>query len=144
MTGTVPAWLEIAIDELGQAEIEGSHHNPRILAYHQATSLKAADDETPWCAAFVNWCLSEAHIVGTGKANARSFMTWGQAIALGKMRHGDIVIFERNKPWQGHVGFVYAGKPDSIQVLGGNQGDAVSLAWYPMRRLLGIRRPEWK
>jgi uncharacterized protein (TIGR02594 family) len=142
MTSEAPLWLAIAIDELGQTEIEGPHHNPRILAYHQATSLKAEDDETPWCASFVNWCLSGARIVGTNKANARSFLDWGQAIAIGKMRHGDIVIFERNKPWQGHVGFVYASKPDSIQVLGGNQGDAVSLAWYPMRRLLGIRRPE--
>ena len=140
----IPAYFDVALREIGQTEIEGPHHNPRILAYHQATSLKAADDETPWCAAFVNWCLSEARIVGTNKANARSFLDWGQAIAIGKMRHGDIVIFERNKPWQGHVGFVYASKPDSIQVLGGNQGDAVSLAWYPMRRLLGIRRPEWK
>jgi len=96
MTSEAPLWLEIAIDKLGQTEIEGPHHNPRILAYHQATSLKAADDETPWCAAFVNWCLSEARIVGTNKANARSFLNWGQAIAIGKMRHGDIVIFERN------------------------------------------------
>lgn len=142
MTSHHPSWFEVALNEIGESEIHGSRHNPRIVEYHQSTSLKASDDETPWCAAFVNWCLGSAGRAGTDSARARSFLNWGQAIALGKMQVGDIVIFERGKPWQGHVGFVYSWNADHIQVLGGNQGDAVSVKWYPSGGLLGIRRPE--
>lgn len=137
-----PAWFEIALDEIGETEISGPSNNPRIVEYHQATSLKASNDETPWCAAFVNWCIGSAGRIGTDSARARSFLNWGTAIALGKMQVGDIVVIERGKPWQGHVGFLYASSGDRIQVLGGNQGDAVSVAWYPSARLLGIRRPK--
>jgi uncharacterized protein (TIGR02594 family) len=137
-----PAWFDIALGEIGEAEVRGIKHNERIVEYHQSTSLKASDDETPWCASFVNWCLGAAGRHGTNSASARSFLNWGNAIALGKIQIGDIVVLERGRPWQGHVGFAYAWSGDHIQLLGGNQGDAVSLEWYPVGRLLGIRRPE--
>jgi uncharacterized protein (TIGR02594 family) len=54
--------IEAALAELasGVAEVVGVEHNPRILEYHTATSLGASEDEVPWCAAFVNWCLLQA------------------------------------------------------------------------------------
>lgn len=58
-------WVKIAIGEIGQAQIEGKLHNPRILQYHAATKYGATDDETAWCSSFVNWCLKEAGIIGT-------------------------------------------------------------------------------
>ena len=44
----------------------------------------------------------------------------------------------------GHVG-VYAGETaDAYCVLGGNQGDAVSVVGIAKRRLLGARQPVWR
>ena len=48
-------WLNITYAELGiREQSEPGKHNARILAYHQTTTLKATDDETPWCSSFVN------------------------------------------------------------------------------------------
>ena len=41
-----PKWYQLATAELGQQEIRGAKHNPRIVSYQQATGLRATDDET--------------------------------------------------------------------------------------------------
>ena len=131
----------IALKELGVQEHIGIAHNPRILEYHQATSLKASSDEIPWCASFVNWCLREAGLNGTNSASARSFLDWGHDVLLEDAKQGDIVVFSRgSNPTLGHVGF-YAGRTQTtINVLGGNQSNQVSLAAYPISKLLSLRR----
>lgn len=96
---------------------------------------------TAWCAAFVNASLGQAGIQGTNALNARSFLDWGQAVDA--PQRGDIAVFSRGDPnsWQGHVGFFDGYNQDgTIRVLGGNQGDAVSLANYSPDTLLGFRR----
>ncbi len=137
-----PLWAEIAFRELlfGVAEIPGTEHSARILEYHKTTGLGASDDETPWCAAFVSWALRAVGIRGTGLANARSFADWGEP-CLGRL--GGIAVLWRGDPngWQGHVGFVVGERPGFIRLLGGNQGDRVSIADYPAERLIGYRWP---
>ncbi len=133
--------LEAAIHELGQSERKGRVHNDRIVAYHQATTLAASDDETPWCSSFVCWCLEVSGLRSTQSAAARSFLSWGQEVALAEALRGDIVVLSRNKPWQGHVGFFWGHGPDGkIQVLGGNQDGRVSVQDYDSDRLLSVRR----
>jgi uncharacterized protein (TIGR02594 family) len=136
-----PLHLQAAERELGIQEIKGGQHNPRILAYHAATSLAASDDETPWCASFVNWCLEVTGQRGTQSATARSFLTWGHSVAPEAAQPGDIAVFKRgSSPWQGHVGFFVGWDGSNVRLLGGNQNDSVSLASYPSTGLLGIRR----
>ncbi len=133
------ALLDICNAEIGTAEITGEAHNPRILEYHQSTSLKASTDEVPWCASFVNWALMQAGYRGTKSAAARSFLNWG--IAAEKASLGCIVVFRRGtKAWQGHVGF-YVGKDKNgnILCLGGNQSNQVCVAGYPAKDVLGYR-----
>lgn len=105
--------------------------------------------KTAWCAAFVNSVLGSKGIKGTGKLNAKSFLNWGKSVDVSKAKSGDIVVFDRPPvQWQGHVGF-YAGreyrnykgrKQWVIAVLGGNQGDAVNISYYPESRLRSVRR----
>ena len=98
---------------------------------------------TAWCAAFVNSTLQQAGMQGTGKLNARSYLDWGQAVDAPE--RGDIAVFSRGDPsgWQGHVGFFDGYNEDgTIRVLGGNQGNAVSIASYSPNALLGFRRAE--
>ena len=143
MTGA--PWLEIAVRELiaGVAERPGADHNLRIVEYHRATSLGATDDETPWCAAFVNWCLRAAWVPGTRSAAARSFLPWGAEVPKTKPRVGSIVVLWRGAPTgaSGHVGFYLGSDPGNVLLLGGNQGNRVSVAAFSWNRVLSLRWP---
>ncbi len=142
-----PGWLKIARGELGQKEIKGANHNPKIVLYQQATSLKATDDETPWCASFVCWVLEQAAIKSTRSARARSYESWGQPLPLTRVCPGAVAVFwrgTRKSEGKGHVGFYVAGDPYNgpIAVLGGNQGDSVSISTYKTDKLLGYFWPK--
>ena len=139
----LPEWYLIAKKEMaeGVKEIRGSEHNPRVLEYHSATSLKATDDETPWCSSFVNWCVKQAGLKGTNSAAARSWLNWGAE--LDSPKEGCIVVLSRgNNPWQGHVGFFVDVREGKILILGGNQSNEVNISYYSGSRLLSYRWPE--
>lgn len=132
-----PPWLTIARGEMGQAEIRGDLNNARIIAYHSLTTLKARADEVPWCASFVGWCLIKAGEVSTKSAAARSYETWG--VKLNKPKLGAVVVFTR--AGGGHVGFWVGEKDGKWLILGGNQGDAVTIAPFDTARVLAVRWP---
>ena len=98
------------------------------------------DDETSWCAAFVGSVLEETGITSTRSAAARSYIKWGIACA---QRLGAIVVFSRpGSSWSGHVGFVVGRDAvGRVMVLGGNQGDAVTISPFETARVLGYRWP---
>jgi uncharacterized protein (TIGR02594 family) len=133
-----PRHLIIARGELGVKEIAGGRHNPRIVAYHQTCSLKATDDDTPWCSAFVNWCIIQAGLRGTNSAAAISWMQWGRSIPLAQGQPGDIAVFSRSGG--NHVGFHISHDDNALRLLGGNQNDEVNIATFSRARFLGLRR----
>lgn len=139
-----PSWYRIALAEIGVQEIAGEKDNPRIQEYLASTTLGVGHhDEVPWCSAFANFCMKKAGNTGTGRANARSWLNWGQPLHLPKL--GCIVVFSRDSagPASGHVGFfVSRTSKKMIKVLGGNQNNRVSVADYPESRLLGYRWPK--
>ncbi len=135
-----PGWYGIAERELGETEIRGSDHNPRIIEYHATTTLAATTDEVPWCSSFVNWCFKQVHTEGTRSAAARSWLRWGKSLT--EPRKGCVVVFSSSRgPRSGHVGFFERLSGNHIVVLGGNQANSVNLSSYPMSRLLGYRWP---
>jgi uncharacterized protein (TIGR02594 family) len=99
----------------------------------------ACNDETPWCSAFVNFCVEQAGFAGTDSASARSWLNWGRKTDTPVT--GCIAVFERGAPPSGHVAFYVSQSADQIKVLGGNQGNKVSFAHFPKFRLLGYRIP---
>lgn len=133
--------MPFALAELGQLEAPGVANNPRVVEYLKTTGLPsgmASTDATPWCSAFVNWCLKRAGVSGTGSAAARSWLTWGSPVA--KPRRGCVVVLARDGG--GHVGFFIRATLDGrLVLLGGNQADQVSERAYPRERLLGFRVP---
>lgn len=133
-------WMLAAIHELGQREIPGATSNPRVLAYLASTELDralASTDETPWCSAFVNWCMEVSGQVGTNSAAARSWLGWGQTIDMPK--RGCVTVLSRDGG--GHVGFWLGQTATAVKLLGGNQGDQVRVAEYDRKRVLGHRVP---
>lgn len=138
------AWYVIAQREMetGVDEVRGDdQHNPRIVEYHQSTSLLATDDETAWCSSFVNWCFQQAGITGTNSAKARSWETWGRR--LDQPKRGCVAVFWRKSEASGlgHVAFFFEQKADRVFVLGGNQDNQVNIKSYPKPQLLGYRWP---
>lgn len=130
-------WYTIAKGELGQREIKGAKHNPRIVEYHQTTTLKGSTDEIPWCSSFVNWCMAKAGYRGTRSAAARSWGEWGQRIT--SPIPGCIVVMTRKGG--GHVGFYHGQDSYGLHILGGNQGDAVTVAKFDRSLVLAYVMP---
>jgi uncharacterized protein (TIGR02594 family) len=133
-------WMQIAVSELGTAELPGNASNPRIIEYLQSVQAFGGD-ETAWCSAFANWVMGKAGFSGSGKANARSWLDWG--VKLDRPCYGAVTVLWRDDPrsWKGHVAFYVADTSRGIKLLGGNQGDKVSVATYPNLRVLGYRWP---
>jgi uncharacterized protein (TIGR02594 family) len=137
-------WMKIALGEFGQRENPAQNeNNPRISKYFATVGLSGArDDETAWCSAFVNWCMTTAGFMGTGKGAARSWLTWGNSCLSGPV-YGAITVLWRTNPssWEGHVAFCVGESGSNLILFGGNQNNAVGLKPYPKSRLLGYRWP---
>ncbi|PPC87745.1 MAG: TIGR02594 family protein [Hyphomicrobium sp.] len=136
-----PAWLTAAWAEFGVREVVGSGDAVRVVKYFRdAGHAQITNDETPWCAAFVGAMLKRAEIEGSGSLLARSYLKWG--VALDEPKLGAIAVLTRGSDLgAGHVGFYLGSTNDNIYLLGGNQGDAVSVAAFARERLLGYRWP---
>ena len=134
------AWLQLAHQEMGETEIDGSTANPRIMEYFASVpnSGWVKDDGTPWCGAFIGYIMATSgHKLAAEPLRARSWLTWGKP--LDKPIPGCVVVLKRgNNPQNGHVGlYVQPGKDSTIYVLGGNQGDAVTIAKFRESSVLG-------
>jgi len=136
---------QLALKYYGMREIVGGMHNDKILEMFKYIGHSwVHDDETAWCACFINYCLKKSGYLNTGKLNARSFLDLPNAIVQPQL--GDIMIFWRVAPdtVYGHVGFFINElweDPDGYFILSGNQNNQVNIMEYPKLRLLGIRRP---
>lgn len=135
------AWREA---DRGVKEVSGRRDNQDIVSYLASVGLPGHHDETAWCSAFAHWCMEQASIVGSGKANARSWLRWGQRLA--RPTYGAVTVLWRGSRsgWQGHVAFYIGEAGDDLILLGGNQGNAVRTRHYAKNRLLGYRWPMGK
>lgn len=145
-TKSEPKQLMIAREELarGVHEVNGPGSNPRIDEYHSATNAGTPPrdgDATAWCSSFMCFCFESAGIRSPRRKAARSWLEWGRETSHPKP--GDVAVLWRVSPnsGSGHVamfvGFDDIGRP---LLLGGNQGNAVSIKAYPPSRVLSYRR----
>lgn len=102
--------------------------NPLILRFFEATSLHAANDTVPWCAAFLNWCLKRAGYPNTNNASSQSFVHTTFFEVTESPKTGDIVVFtcysvpDGEDLKIGHVTFFkQAIDKTSFLAIGGNQ-----------------------
>ena len=107
--------------------------------YHASTAGGPDHDAVPWCASFVNWCVEQAGLKGSDSKLARSWLGWGEPINT--PRPGCLVVLERGPAPQGHVGFFVGATPGFVRLLGGNQGDRVSIDSFSAERVIGLRWP---
>lgn len=138
-----PSWMAYARTKLGVHEVAGAASHPFILQCYADVGLKGVldDSTTPWCSCFVNHVIKHVGIKGTGSAAARSWLHWGEALST--PRAGCVVVLSRPpNPASGHVAFLAGiGPGDVLQLLGGNEANAVRVMAYPKARLLAYRWP---
>lgn len=134
------AAFDLAAKQIGLNERD---QNAALQEYMTNGGVNLDPAVTAWCAAYVNATLAQTGQKGTGSNMARSFMEWGTGVD--QPQKGDLAVFSRGDPNgpYGHVGFFDGYNEDgTIRVLGGNQGDGVSIAAYSPDDLLGFRRGE--
>jgi uncharacterized protein (TIGR02594 family) len=148
---------ELASRFVGIAEVPGKTANPQILAMLQLDDKWPGDDAVAWCSAFTNYIAWLLRLPRSKHLAAQSWLNIGEVISLDLAEPGfDVVIFERppsnvrkrrknrlafTKEYPpGHVGFYAGVETNNVLVLGGNQGDSVSIAPYLKSKLLGVRR----
>ena len=134
-----PTWLAIARADIGLREIPGKATAPRIALWLRQLNAWWTDDEAPWCGvACAAWFREATVALPKNWYRARAWLDWG--VTLTKPVRGCVVVFER--PGGGHVGLV-EGRDQfgRILVIGGNQGNSVSIAAFTTDRVLGYRWP---
>jgi uncharacterized protein (TIGR02594 family) len=144
--------FELAQRFVGEvAELPGAKHSPFIQWCHESCGLGSDQpDETAWCSSFVNRMAWLLRLPRSKSAAARSWLGIGTPVDRNSAQIGDVVILSRGGGSQpgpevtsgapGHVGLFAGWEHGRVRVLGGNQGDRVSIASYPAEQILGFRR----
>ena len=123
-------WMGKAKSQLGVKEDTNNNDGKEVEGYLRTTGLGKGN---AWCGAFVNWCLEEVGIDGVEPtkdnhpARALSWRNFGERVD--EPFYGAIAT--KTRKGGGHVGFVVGVSPEGqVLILGGNQGDAVTIRAY--------------
>ena len=137
-----PRHLLKALELYGVTEIVGPKHNPVILGWAKELALDKVynSDEIAWCGLFVATVIKRAdRPVVKEPLWALNWAKWG--VKADEPMLGDILTFKRNTG--GHVGIYVGEDATAYHVLGGNQGNQVSITRIAKSRLYQARRPEY-
>lgn len=136
-------WMPYARSLIGVRETPGPRHSPTIMGWIKSLGSKrlgiaVKDDETPWCGTFAAQVMVHSGIEPPPIAvRASEWGKWGRKLLA--PHPGCILVFTRSGG--GHVGF-YVGEDNThLHVLGGNQGNAVSITRIARSRLSEMRWP---
>jgi uncharacterized protein (TIGR02594 family) len=135
---TDPKWLKVARTKLGTKEAAGSANSATILGWAKRLGTRVLG--MVYNADSVAYCLQDDGIEPVSIAvRATSWSTWGLSLRPERLAPGAVLVFER--PGGGHVGFYVGEDATAYHVLGGNQGDAVTIARIAKDRCIARRWP---
>lgn len=130
-------WMDYAASLRGTTEVRGPGNSTVIAGWLKGLKAWWHDDATPWCGVFVGHVL-QRHGIALPKHwyRAKGWLEWGKVCPPA---FGAVCILDRDGG--GHVFFVTKVSPSFVWGIGGNQGDAVSIAKFDRKRVLGVRWP---
>jgi len=155
-TKGLPKIVAIALQYLGIKEFATvDKNNPVIMGFANLLGLPKSvypNDETAWCALFVNVCLKLA-----GKPSlkikknfynylrAAFLLTYdaGQKVTFNELLCGDVVVIDRPGGAHTFIFLAYTDKND-MWGIGGNQSNSVTIAEFERGRFLGAFRPPYE
>jgi uncharacterized protein (TIGR02594 family) len=136
-----PKMLVEALRLHGTRETAGPGNTPEIMAWAHEMGGDLARvftaDAIPWCGLFMAIVAKRAGKPGCAQPLwARAWASWGQASPRASL--GDVLVFVRRGG--GHVGLYVGDDGTHYHVLGGNQGNAVSIIRIAKARCIAVRR----
>lgn len=140
--GLLPRTISEGLKLLGTVETPGVKNNPVILGWASEVGLDKSysADSVPWCGLFAAVVSKRAgKEIVKDPLWARNWSNFGKASPSPSL--GDILVFIRDGG--GHVGFYIAEDDTAYHVLGGNQGDAVTITRIAKARCIAVRRPHY-
>ena len=133
---------DAAAKYLGTREIPGPGTNSIIKGWIRAAAkwLDYDDSSTPWCGCFRGAIGMETSTgVPAEHYRAKNWLKWGSGVhTIREAIKGDTVILVRKGGF--HVALFDRLAGDYVYLLGGNQGNAVSVAKFPINQIEGLRR----
>jgi uncharacterized protein (TIGR02594 family) len=143
LPGQGQPWMIEAMGLLGIKEDASDADDPLIMGWAKALKISYANDATAWCGLFVAHCIGTqlpSEPRPTSPLSARAWLKFG---VKSTPQFGAVMVFWRGSPddWQGHVGFYVGEDARAYHILGGNQGNRVSVIRMPRARFLGARWP---
>ena len=128
---------DIANALLAEGGWKETGNNPKIKFLWDEIGYNGSQyaDQTAWCATFVGAVLKRSGNKYIKTASSQAYSGYGKEISIDNIKQGDIVVFFRKgrNSGLGHVGFATGNKTDAtIEVLGGNQGNTLSVRSYPI------------
>lgn len=140
-----PRILKEMLALYGTIEVPGKRNNPMILRWAKSIGLGEVykADSVAWCGLTVAYAAAQAGWDHAPRGNAlwaRNWALWGSAADRPML--GDVLVFVRGNG--GHVGLYVAEDASAFHVIGGNQGDSVSIKRIAKTRLLAARRCPWR
>jgi uncharacterized protein (TIGR02594 family) len=138
-----PKILVEAVKMLDTKEVVGKQHNPVIMGWAKELKLDKVytADEIPWCGLAIAYAAHKAGVQVVDKPLwALSWAKYGTKVTEPML--GDILTFKRDGG--GHVGIYVGEDKECYHVLGGNQGNAMSVTRIVKSRLYQARRTAWK
>jgi uncharacterized protein (TIGR02594 family) len=144
-----PPWVTVARAEMarGVSETPENKNTPDIKAYLKVAGLDDPGSDTPWCGAFLAFCMRTCGIkevedsVKVGAALAAWWgENWGNDV-LAPYPVGTVVVLNAAAGAAAHVGLIVGSDATTLQVLGGNQGNPgkVSVVPYAVGRIRKTR-----
>jgi len=142
--GHLPRTISEGLALIGTAEVVGRGSNRTIIGWRDELNQAGvridgfSDDDIPWCGLFAAVVAHRAgKAVVAAPLWARNWVNFGAAGHTAAL--GDVLVFVRNGG--GHVGFYVAEDASAYHVLGGNQGNRVSITRIAKDRCIAARRP---
>lgn len=134
---TGPKMLIDALKLYGIKETIGDADNPTILAWAKELDIPAyTHDSTAWCGLFMGVIAKRAgKPIPENPLWARNWASWGTRCVPAL---GCVMVFSR-VGGGGHVAMYVGEDKDCYHILGGNQGDSVSIVRISKTRLIASR-----
>ena len=130
-----PCLLKTAEKYIGIHEKPGPGSNPFVAKCLAACGYQGEDDSViPWCACFISELVKECgYSLPELPAAAISWRHWGVGIEDPEI--GCLAVFPH------HIGIVADFDDDGIDLLGGNQSDAVNIKRFGYDNVVAFRNP---
>jgi uncharacterized protein (TIGR02594 family) len=139
---SAPRHLLKALELYGVTETVGPKNNPAILGWAKEVGLDSVynEDSIPWCGLFMAVIMKRA--VREPVKDPLYALNWNNfGVKIGQPMLGDVITFSRQSG--GHVGLYVGEDAAAYHILGGNQGDKVSIVRIAKARVSQVRRPPY-